>query len=62
MSQLMNENYTKACDGLDMVRDDLRQALKTASALEGILLLRALSRIRDLTQEVQAIGEAQACG
>jgi len=55
----MKEELTRAVQNLDLVRDDLRAALKKATEVEAMLLYPMLHAIHDLTLDVAAFAQAR---
>ena len=54
------ENLTKASQTAAMLLSDLREALKTASDLEGILLLHQIHAVCEVANVVERIAEAKS--
>jgi len=52
------EPLEKACASAEFLAKDLREALKTASALEGIVLLDLLTEAAELRRKVDQFAEA----
>ena len=54
----MNEPLTKVTHDLGFACDDLQEAMKKASAVQGIVLLDLIGRARGLLQDAQALLDA----
>ena len=57
---MKNENMVKASQTADLLFDDLRQALKSASELESILILDAMETAGKLRIRLEQIAKATA--
>ena len=57
---MKNENLVKASQTADLLCDDLRQALKTATELESILIVDAIEKAGKLRIRLEQIAKATA--
>jgi len=51
----MREDLAKAADSMGFVCDELRQALKGADNIEGIIVLALIGKAHQLRQEVEEL-------
>jgi hypothetical protein len=56
----MNEELTKAIQGLEMVREDMLAALRKATAIESIMMLPMIEKLAILRRDLYSF--ATDCG